>query len=242
MSANSRKTDKAWELFFLMTLNDEFDANIRKIRGNFAIPEGGCSTKENAEKWLAQGEKSSVKFYERHFHKAALLAAHRLPPTPDLMNLLEDYILSGYRFKMTRDAKNLSFALEIPTEKDVKHIGRSYVKIWIYDMASREDAINYIRKRWTGIKLAMHHQNRVAAAKRINPVQNKLLVRAVITLDRLSIEALRRITKQPKGVYRSSLICSLLNKDTFPSITPKAVGKLLEHYGPYRRGHLSWPG
>src|SRR3989338_67137 len=229
------KTKKAERLFFELTLNANFVTDVKKIRSLFMIPENGFSAKENVEKWIAQKEIYSLKLYEHHFHQEELLRKYGLPSTPDLMHLLEDYLLSNGLIKTTNDVGNLSFALQSASSEEIKRHGRPFVKLWIFEMASRENVLDYIRRHWKIIKFI---QNENKAFKRISPVINKVLIQRALELDKLPIKNLRSIAKVSTGnkYYKYSVISRILNNDGY-STTEGSIKKLVQRHKKQMRGH-----
>ena len=165
--------------------------------------------------------------------KVAMLKRHA-PPTPEMIKLLDSYILLGSRYeKNVVPPYGPSFSIELPSEKEREEMSRSFIKLLIYDTASKDDLRMYVEKRWNLFAdiLQLFSDKPI---RRIKSTERKMRVRLILSLARLPMQKLFQLSEVvgvpviPK-IYREHLIAAILEKRKY-YITPAAVKKTIERY------------
>ena len=224
------KINKAEVLLFPLTLRSDFKAEVRQFRSRFAIPPNGFNSIENIEKWIETREKRLERIIHDRKTKSddfvlfsllayqtdlyAMLKKYGLPPTPALINIFKEYILSNGRFIKTHRSKNISCTLDLPDEKEIASAGRRFIKLWIYDTATNyKDVANAIKEQWPTIRLFLGNKGR-----RIKAPEHSDLIREIFNLNKLPTDALYRLAGVTKSKIsrhkRSDLIVKVLRLKT----------------------------
>jgi len=179
-SMSGEKVNKAEELLFLATLSDDFEKEIEILRAR-------------RERRGSQDSQSVREI------KLGILKRFGMPPTPEMVKLLDSYILLGLQYdKHVVPAYGPSFSTELPSDKERKSAGLSFIKLLIYETASKDDTLMYIRKQWRAIKAGL----RLFSEKPVrlpSPIKRK---KGAQLLRREAIRNLRRFIMSKKSIGR----------------------------------------
>jgi hypothetical protein len=170
--------------------------------------------------------------------KIAMLKRHA-PPTPEMIKLLDSYILLGSRYdKHVIPAYGPSFSIELPSEKERREISRSFIKLLIYDTASKDDLRVYVEERGNFIADILQLFSDVPI-RRIKSVRDEKRTALILSLARLPMQTLLRLSETmgvevplfPK-VYRHQLIAGILEKRGYKITfrTSYAIKRMIERY------------
>jgi len=149
---------KSDNLFYRLILRDDFQADVKKCRDNFAIPAKGLQIGKETAGWHnSLGGRSE---YGRFLDVLGrLLRSYKL--SSSFINLLEEYVVTNetstlypgrpYPFCQI-DTLDGRFATENWKDK------KPFVSLLIYDYASLEETQEYLKKSWNNIKQSLDKQ------------------------------------------------------------------------------------
>lgn len=180
-----QKTDKASELWFRLFLNADFKKELYKLRK----------------------KKDSFAYY---FQQDSLFRKYKILPTQRLRNICDQYIFGRKNAKIAGDY--LPVRVQTPSESELQESKKAFLKLWIYDGVSRDEIIEYIKKKWRMIEQLLRFQN-MPRVKRVRKIRNKKLIELVLKVNKLSTKELRRRCVGMNGymtMYREDLIRHLI--------------------------------
>jgi hypothetical protein len=101
--------------------------------------------------------------------------------------------------------------LQTSSENELEKSKRAFVKLWIYDGVTRDEVVDYVKKRWRKIQTILRGQD-VPRIKRVRKIENKKCNELILKFNKLSTKELRRRTGEhsTRGVYRETMIRRLL--------------------------------
>jgi hypothetical protein len=224
-----KRVNKAEELMLLLSLRNDFNKWINKIRTQFGIPDFGFSNQKDVVQWR---EKNESKILNLYLLESALLKLHKMPPTPAMMTALEEYILLGEKAKYDPTlGDNLSFVIEPPQEGEKMRVSSSFVRLYIFDTASRKDTLRFIQRNWKYIKFILEQEGS-KKGKRIKAPKDKERDRLILNLYGLPDDIFRDFTERPglpHAEYKEIAVSNFLAKDGI-KISPEAVKKVVARY------------
>ncbi|OGZ44205.1 MAG: hypothetical protein A2756_00095 [Candidatus Ryanbacteria bacterium RIFCSPHIGHO2_01_FULL_48_27] len=237
---SGEKVNKGEVLLFHAMLDKTFETDVNLYRAHRGIPEGGFTKKRDAEKWVrSKSKRSHPRITESDYEmKVAILKRHA-PPTPEMIKLLDSYILLGSQYdKRVVPAYGPSFSIELPSNKEREEARHSFVKLLIYDTASKDDMHAYVEERGNFIADILQLFSDVPI-RRIKSVKDKKRTALILSLARLPMQTLLRLSEMmevkvpvfPK-IYRHQLITGILEKRGYEitSRTSYAIKRMIERY------------
>ena len=131
---------------------------------------------------------------------------------------------------MNPSADDFSFFVEMPEDREIKIAQRPFVKLWIYDTASRDDLLKFVRKNWNFIKYNIAHQS-IKPVGRIKSTDHKDRDRMILELYELPKKDLHQMAGvSDKKTYRETLVGIILSSRGEKNITSDAVKKVIVRY------------
>lgn len=101
--------------------------------------------------------------------------------------------------------------LEVPTKAGVKRAGKRYVKIWIFEDATSQKAVeDFIKARWPLIRIFLENKGRRTKGPKYPDLVNEIFM-----LNVQPLPTLRKWAKEKdfenKNLYRYDLIAKILH-------------------------------
>ena len=213
-------TNKLAEIFYNLSLREDFQKDVLKLRKTFSIPEEGypTMTPENAYKF---GEL---------FHSDLLKPTLRkfgLPYLEDAELWLELYVLCNNLDAKHVGTPNAPFlALRFPREQEMEEAMRPFVKLYIFDGASKSEADRYLKERWGFVKTFFRNarikQFGDQKERRVRPSRNKKRDERIYQLYQKSNKELGVVGREPKYAR----IATLIKKEGFGEVDPDNVRRI----------------
>ena len=206
--SEEKKTDKATEILFKLSLKDDFKEDIIKIK-----------------KYVKSENFDEIKY---RFWREQILEKNNLSVSPRLREVFDKQI--SLKTDSDKISWDFSFKLQTPSEEELKKIKRAFVKLWIIDGVSRDETIDYIKKNWKNIKL-LHQTQNIPKVKRIRKIENKKEIKLIAKFSKFSIKELLKMAgaEGEKKQYREILISRLLEKEGF-SMSPESIRVMINKY------------
>lgn len=117
--------------------------------------------------------------------------------------------MSGDKTIKIKDNLKQPYLLEIPSDEEIKKVGRPYVKLVVFDTATSHKVLSlFIKKRWSVIRFFLKNQN-----TRTRSSKHPDLIKAIFDLNKLSVNHLKEIAKvenPQRRYYKTSLIAQIL--------------------------------
>lgn len=197
MSGDNKKTDKAAEIWYQLNQKDNFKRDLEGLR-----------------EYLSDFPVYSIR-------KDFLIKKYRVIPTQRLRWLVDQY----FKVETEELEGHFPFTLQEPSESELREHGRAFVKLWVSEGITRDETIEYIKKKWRFIKSCMKLQN-MPLVERIRKIENKKAKELVFELNRLSIRELRLLAGGTTKVSREILIKRLIKEKGY-SMSPDAIKGLI---------------
>lgn len=169
----TKKTSKAYELINELRYNSKFQKEVNSLRKTSSIPLNGFPDIKTFNQW-----QEKLKFAEDFYDLITQLSIDYKVPS-NMMDFLEAYIFYEDKFD---DFMYIESVCELDTESGKGAIFTSadgkwvdgnhpFVKVFISDTASQEDAIKFIKSNWKKIQKQLSMQ-RDGSKKRIRRKTN----------------------------------------------------------------------
>lgn len=232
-------TKKALGLFQGLTRKTGFRGKIEAFREEFGIPREGYQSFAEVNDWMLSPEREKD-LLAYHMRKLELLGSLEIQPTDLVDRALENYIISNGKYPLFQQfAPNggASCAYGVPTVEEIKRVGQPFVQLTIYESASQDEVVEYVREKWGSIKrmlamgslsLGRSTQPRIRETK--HPDRND----RIFELSKRPIKELRALCHIPLGEkyhYKEGLIAQIIEREGFSKSTSGAVKKVIQRYG-----------
>jgi len=234
-----RGTKKARGVLYRLTLKKDFQSKIEAFRDEFGVRKEGyrCFSEVNDSMLSPEREKNLLNY---HMRKLELLTSLNIQPTELMDRALEDHIISNGKFELFRRFPSnggASCTYGVPTAEEIKKVGQSFVTLRIYETASQDEVVEYVREKWGSIK-RMHRAGSLSlgrsAQPRIRETKHPDRNRRIVELSRKPIKELHNLCQTPAGEKlhsKESLIAQIVEREGFAKPTSGAVKKIIQRYG-----------
>lgn len=214
------KTDKAAEIWFRLILNDGFKNELEQLRT-----------------LVRKGE--TEEFVEYFFQQDQMLREHGVIPTARLRELFDGYVL-GKKHKTA--GPHIPVRLQTPSDEELADSKRGFMKLWIYDDASRDEILEYIKKNWVLIKKIIGEQN-APRVRRVRKIENKEQIELILDYNKMTTEELKRYVgaEEEPSAYREILIRRALLTDGHTPVSEEAIKSVVTRYAKKSTDRLTRP-
>ncbi|MFA6414740.1 MAG: hypothetical protein WC217_01080 [Candidatus Paceibacterota bacterium] len=147
---------KSDELFYQISIRDDFQAHVRECRDTFTIPEGGLKKGDTKRWYESLGRNKYSQFLDA---LADILRHYKL--SNSFINPLEEYVVTNETQNLYPLRPHPFYEIDTPsgycTEQHRKD-KKPFVSLLIYDYASLEETQEYLKKSWNNIKQSLDKQ------------------------------------------------------------------------------------
>lgn len=225
-------TNKLDELCYRVYITKDFQVDLARTRSRFGIPDLGFASEKTYEIWYAK----STRKKDGDFYKdcADLVTKYHLPP--DAQIRLKEYVLFG-----TSGLRPESLDVWVPLDelgvceveispKSVDQWTRSGIptaRLIISDHATQRDVLKYVRSHWKIIQRVLDIQRGAGKKRLVRPVRDREMQEEVLILNKLPIQALRKMAPKGEYEYKEMAIAAIISSKRQDTITADNVKKIV---------------
>ena len=235
MKSGGKQTNKAIEFLYRLSLEDDFQNDIKKIRISLGIPPDGYAAPEDRSAGVRRSD--SMVFF------ASMMSLMKKCEIPQAYWCALQHYLEMNNFEIREKPIDLIGFIDrwvhrdddknAPSENWFKYKKEPFVKIILFGNNSKSDVHAFIDKNWWLIEEILLEQGsefkRVRGKKDENRPRDSLIIKLAKESREHLITGLKQKPLNPKSKYKNTLI-RLRIEELGYNVSDESIGKIIFKY------------